>query len=113
MICTIFCLYDFVTSELNPVDQVRVLLTASGSDLGTFGDLREQRNDGDARVTADDLDVGLCRVGTGETGDKGGSSNDVQSGDTVESVLVSPNYTNDEELKRATHRAGSKTPSFL
>lgn len=39
---------DLITTELNALDQVSVLLTASLDDGGAVGDLGEERHDGGA-----------------------------------------------------------------
>jgi hypothetical protein len=85
---TVLGLDDLVTAKLDAVHQVRVGLTASGGDLGALGDLAEEGDDGDARVAADDLDVGLGRVGLGELGDKGRGADDVEGGDAEEPAGV-------------------------
>ncbi len=101
------CLDDFVTTELDAVDE-SVSLGLVVEDLGWDGwlGLGEEWEDGDTGVTTDDWDGVFGSLGgiTDDAGDEGGSSEDVEGGDTEEpagSVSVSAGIT--EDRRCATH----------
>lgn len=79
---TVLGLDDFITTKLDTVDELLVLLALSNraSLLG----LGEERNNGNARVATDDRDNGLCRSRASDTRQEGRSTSDVKGGDTEE-----------------------------
>lgn len=82
--CTILGLDDFVTTELDAVDQGVELLAG---DIGVAG-LRDQGDDGNTRVTTNNGDVLVCGIGSLDLGNEAGGADDVQCGDTKESLGV-------------------------
>lgn len=74
---------DLVTTELDALD----VLVALGA-LEAVAGLGEQWDDGSARVTTDDGDGLVGRVGALELGDEAGGTDDVEGGDTEESLWV-------------------------
>ena len=50
--------------------------------------LREERNDGDARVAANDGDVLVCGIGALDLRDEARCTNNVEGGDTEEALGV-------------------------
>jgi hypothetical protein len=82
--CTVFCLDDLVTTELDAVDQ-RVELVAY--DIGVTG-LGDQRYDSDTRVAANDGDVLIGRVGGLDLGDETGGADDIEGSDTEQTLWI-------------------------
>ena len=82
--CTVLGLDDFVTTELDAVDQGVELLA---SDIGVAG-LRDQGDDGNTRVTTNNSDVLVCGIGSLDLGNEPGGADDVQCGNTKESLGV-------------------------
>ena len=76
-------LHDLVTAELHALH----VLVALGALEGVAG-LAEERDDGLAGVAADDGDVLVGRVGALELGDEAGGADDVEGGDTEETLRV-------------------------
>ncbi len=83
---TVLGLDDFVTTELDAVNELLVLL-ALGDGVTAVG-LAEQGYDGDTRVTTDDGDDGVGGLLTRDAGKEGGSTGNVEGGDTVELLRV-------------------------
>lgn len=75
---------DLVTTELNAVDE---LVAGGAVEVGVAG-LGEERDDGDTRVTTDDGDDLVAGVGLLELGDEARSTDNVQGGDTEETLGV-------------------------
>lgn len=83
---TILGLHDFITTELNTVDESIVLVVRDG-DGG--GDLAEEGNDCLARVTANDRDGQLLGLGlAGNLSNEGLGTDDIEGGDTKEALGV-------------------------
>ena len=83
---TVLGLDNLVTAELDAVDQGVVLVIRDGD---SRGDLAEERDNGLARVAANDGDGQLLGVGlAGDLGDEGLGADDVQRGDTEEALGV-------------------------
>lgn len=78
-------LHNLITTELNPMHQLLVLLTGNGLAIGRLG---EERNDGGSRVTTDNSDGCLGRVGLNETGKEASGTDDVEGGDTKDAAGV-------------------------
>jgi len=76
-------LHDLVTTKLHALD----VLVALGALEGVSG-LAEQRDDGLARVAADDCDVLVGWVGALELGDEAGGADYVEGGDAEEALWV-------------------------
>ena len=83
---TVLGLDNLVTTELDAVNELLVLL-ALGDSITAVG-LGEEGHDGDTRVTADDGNDGLGGLLAGDAGKEGGSTGDVEGGDTVELLGV-------------------------
>lgn len=81
---TILSLDNLVTTELNSVDQFVQLGTRNVAVTG----LRDQWNNGDTGVATDDSDVLVGRVRLLDLGDESGGSDNIESGDTEESLGV-------------------------
>lgn len=77
---------DLVTTELNALDERSEGLAALLDNLLALGQLREERDDGDTRVTADDGNVSLLGLGAGEARQEGRGANEVEGGDTKEAT---------------------------
>lgn len=75
---------DLITTILDAVDQSIELLTG---DFGVAG-LGDQRNDGDTGVAANDGDVLISRVGSLDLGDEARGTDDIEGGDTEETLGV-------------------------
>lgn len=75
---------DLVTTELDAVDQ---LVTGLTIEAGVVG-LGEQRNNGHARVTTNDGNGLVGRVGALDLGDEAGSTDNIEGGDTEETLRV-------------------------
>ena len=56
-------------------------------DVGVAG-LGNKRNDGNTRVTTNDSDILIGRVGALDFADEAGGSNDIKSGDTEKSLGI-------------------------
>jgi hypothetical protein len=80
---TIFSLDDFVTAKLDTVHELVEFLA-----LEVGAALAEERNDGDTGVTTDDSDVLVGGVGAFDFADEAAGTNDVESGDTEETLGV-------------------------
>lgn len=76
---------DLVTAELDSVDKGLVLLAL---DVGALAGLAQERDDGDARVSTDDGDVDVLGVGVLDLAEESRGPDDVEGGDTEESLLV-------------------------
>lgn len=74
-----------VTAELDSLDESLVLLSL---DVGTLAGLAQEGDDGDTRVTADDSDVDVLRVGALDLSEESRGSDDIKRRDTEESLLV-------------------------
>jgi hypothetical protein len=74
-----------VTTELDSLDESLVLLAL---DVLALGGLAQEGDNGDTRVTTDDGDVDVLGVGLLDLGQESGSSDNVEGGDTEESLLV-------------------------
>jgi hypothetical protein len=70
-----------VTAELDALHEVLVLLSL---DVLALGGLAEERNDGDARVAADDGDLDVLGVGVFDLAEEARGTDDVEGGDTEE-----------------------------
>jgi hypothetical protein len=70
---------NLVTTELDPLDESLVLLTL---DILTDASLREQRNNGDTRVSTNDSDLDILGVLVLDLTEESGRSNDIKGGDT-------------------------------
>lgn len=81
---TVLGLDDLVTTELDAVDQGVAGLTGDGGVTG----LGQQRNDGDTRVTTDDGDLLGGGVGALNLGDEARGTDNVQGGDTEQTLGV-------------------------
>ena len=79
---TVLGLDDLITTELDTVDELSVR-----REVGVVA-LREERNDGVARVTANDGDVLILGVSALDLGDEARSTNDVEGGDAEEAQGV-------------------------
>lgn len=78
-------LHNLVTTKLDPVDKGLVSLTV---DVLALGGLREERDDGDTRVTTDNGDLDVLRVLALDLTEESGSSDNVKGGDTKDPLLV-------------------------
>jgi len=67
---------------LNPLDQSGEFLSTFRDDLLSFRELREEGNDSRSRVTSNDGDIGVSRVGSCDFGNEFGSSDEIESGYT-------------------------------
>lgn len=76
---------NFVTTELDSVDESLVSLT--GNTLCDLS-LREEGDDGYARVTTDNGDLGILRVSALDLRKKSRGSNDVEGGNTEQTLLI-------------------------
>lgn len=74
-----------ITTKLNSVDQSLVLLAR---DILTLRSLAEDRDNGDTRVTTDDGDVDVLGVGVLDLTQESGGSDDIEGGNTEQSLLV-------------------------
>ena len=81
---TVLGLDDLVTTELNAVDKGITGLAGDGRVVG----LREQGNDGHTGVTANDGDGLAGGVGALDLGDEAGSTDNVEGGDTEQTLGV-------------------------
>lgn len=81
---TILGLDDLITTKLDTIDQVVELLAC---DIVVTG-LGDQRDNGNAGVTTDNSDVLIGRIGTLELGDEAGSTDDIEGGDTEETLGI-------------------------
>lgn len=81
---TVLSLDDLITTELDAVDQSIAGLTGDRRVAG----LRKQRNDGDTGVTTDDGNLLGGGVGALDLGDEAGGTDDVEGGDTEETLGV-------------------------
>jgi hypothetical protein len=79
---TVLGLDNLVTTELDTLDELSV-----GGEVGVVG-LREERDDGDTRVTTNDGDVLILGVGALELGNESGSTDNIEGGDTEEGLGV-------------------------
>ena len=70
---------DLVTTELDPLDESLVLLSL---DILAEGSLREQRNNGDTRVSTDDSDLDILGVLVLDLTEESGRSDNVEGGNT-------------------------------
>jgi hypothetical protein len=75
---------DLITTELDAVDQVVELLAG---DIGVTR-LGDQGDDGDTGVTANDSDVLISWVGALDLGDEAGRADDIESGNTEQTLGV-------------------------
>lgn len=69
------------------MDSVDQLIQLRASDVAVAG-LRDQWDNGDAGVTTNDGDLLISRVGLLDLGDESGGSDNIESGDTEESLWV-------------------------
>ena len=76
---------DLVTTELDALDESLVLLAL---DVLAEGGLREEGDDGDTGVATDDGDLDVLRVGLLDLGKEARGTDDVEGGDTEETLLV-------------------------
>lgn len=76
---------NLVATELDPVDEGLVSLTA---DVLALGGLGEERDDGDTRVTTDNGDLDVLGVLALDLTEESGSSDNVEGGDTKDPLLV-------------------------
>jgi hypothetical protein len=83
--CQIFPKALTVTTELDSLDESLVLLAGDALGLSV---LAEQGDNGDTRVTTDDGHVDVLGVSALDLANESGSSDDVEGGDTEESLLV-------------------------
>lgn len=74
-----------VTTKLDPVNESLVLLAL---DVGTLASLAQKRDNGDTGVSTDDSDVDVLGVGVLDLAEESRGSDDVEGGDTEESLLV-------------------------
>ena len=81
---TVLSLDDLVTTELDAVDESVTGLTSDGSVVG----LGQKGDDGDTGVTTDDGDLLVGGVGVLDLGDEAGGTDNVQGGDTEETLGV-------------------------
>lgn len=81
---TILGLDDLITTELDAVDQSIAGLTGDGGVAG----LRKQRDDGDTGVATDDGNLLGGGVGSLDLGDEAGGTDNVEGGDTEETLGV-------------------------
>lgn len=70
---------------MDSVDESVVLLSL---DVLALRSLAQERDDGDTRVSTDNSDVDVLGVGVLDLGQESGSSDDIEGGDTEESLLV-------------------------
>jgi len=83
---TVLGLDDLVTTELDAVDQLLVLLTRL--DGRSLGDLGEEGNDSDTGVATDDGDVDLGGSNASDAGEESVGAGDVEGGDTEQALGV-------------------------
>lgn len=76
---------DLVTTELDSLDQSLVLLAL---DVLAKGGLAQKGDNGDTRVTTNDGDVDVLGVGILDLTKESGSSDNVEGGNTEETLLV-------------------------
>lgn len=81
---TILGLDDFIATELNAVDKSIELLSG---DIGVVR-LRDQWHNSDTRVTTNNGDVLINRVGSLDFGDESGSTDNIEGGDTEKALGV-------------------------
>lgn len=81
---TVLGLDDLVTAELDAVDQGIAGLTGDGG----VARLRQQRDDGDTGVATDDGDLLARGVGVLDLGDEARGTDNVQGGDTEQTLGV-------------------------
>lgn len=79
---TVLGLDDLVTTELDTLDDLLV-----GGQVGVGG-LGEQRDDGHTGVATNNGDVLIGRVGALELGDEAGGADDIEGGDTEQTLGV-------------------------
>lgn len=82
---SVLSLDDLVTTELDPVDK---LVEGLASDALASSVLGQQGDDGRAGVAADDGDVALLGGDIANGGQEAGSTDDVEGGDTEETLGV-------------------------
>jgi hypothetical protein len=75
---------NLVTTELDAVDE---LITGCAFDVGVVG-LRQKGNDGNTRVATDDRDGLVGWVGLLDLRDEAGGTDDIQGGDTEQTLGV-------------------------
>lgn len=79
---------DLVTAELDAVNELLQGLAALLDDLLAGRELRQERDDGRARVATDDGDDGVLRLGAGNAREEGRGTDNVEGGDTEEALRV-------------------------
>lgn len=83
---SILSLDDLISTELDPLDESSVRLSSLLNNRLSLSGLRENRDDGDSRVSTDNGHVGLSGEGTGDGGEEGGRSHDVKGRDSEETA---------------------------
>jgi hypothetical protein len=79
---------DLVTAVLDALDERGEGLAALLDNLLAGRELREEGDDGRARVATDDGDVGVLGLGAGDAREEGRGADDVESRDTEEALGV-------------------------
>ena len=84
---TVLGLDDLITTELDPVDE-RVVVALTAHEILALLALGEKRNDGDARVSTNNSNIGVLGVGVLDRGEEARSTDDVEGSDAVQLLGV-------------------------